>query len=383
MFGKIFNQKDLGPLLLILIKVTIVLLGIGAVMLALFGIQWLWPTVSFILNGISAFIIGFIIAFLAHPAVVFLQKRICFNNRGAAIFLFIVLLVASLVFLVLPLIPQIYEQIIMLKDAIFNLLSYLQETFKIDLFGELATFWQKNVDSFVNYLKESPNQALSAVNSIAGWSIAAMMTIIAALFFLFDFENLLGRISGTLPYRRRESFTKYFTGLSKEIYAYFKALVLSTVISSIVFAIVLFANGVQNALPLAIVMNLFNFIPIIGSFITTVLLGLVTVPVSLQLTLFAFLPLTIFMQIFINAIAPRIYARAISVPNILVILAILAGGNILGFVGILMAIPILVIILYTMRYIKVRMWRRVRKQAEVLRQRKHDILVFENDRTIL
>ena len=61
--------------------------------------------------------------------------------------------------------------------------------------------------------------------------------------------------------------------------------------------------------------------------------------------------LFIVMQIFINLISPRIYAQTLDLSNLLIIASFIIGSYLLGIAGALFAIPALIVIVYTIRFL--------------------------------
>jgi predicted PurR-regulated permease PerM len=99
--------------------------------------------------------------------------------------------------------------------------------------------------------------------------------------------------------------------------------------------------GVPFREPLAVLIGLFDLIPLVGATIAAVLVGIVTVFVDFPTaTLVWAIWAVIYQQLENNLIQPRIQARAVDVHPFVVLVAVLFGSTLFGIVGALLAIPV-------------------------------------------
>lgn len=108
--------------------------------------------------------------------------------------------------------------------------------------------------------------------------------------------------------------------------------------------------GVRNALALALITGLAKFVPYIGSFTMYVTTAIVTflqvdnylgIEPGMSYMLFATIPALLMDLTFDNVITPRFYGRALGVHPAAVLITALVAANLLGFVGLLLAAPVL------------------------------------------
>ena len=99
--------------------------------------------------------------------------------------------------------------------------------------------------------------------------------------------------------------------------------------------------GVDIAVPLAILVALFDLVPLIGLTIGGLFVALVvsfhSFPTALIVWTVAFL---IFQQVQDRVVQPMLYGRAVQISPLVAIVALLAGAQILGILGALIAIPV-------------------------------------------
>jgi len=121
------------------------------------------------------------------------------------------------------------------------------------------------------------------------------------------------------------------------------------IITMMAFAILMTILGVRNALALAILAGMARFVPYIGPLITWVVTGVVTLFMPSN---YFHLPPLYYMilvlgtailldQVFDNLITPRLYGQALGVHPAAVLVAAIVAANLLGFIGLLLAAPVL------------------------------------------
>jgi predicted PurR-regulated permease PerM len=99
--------------------------------------------------------------------------------------------------------------------------------------------------------------------------------------------------------------------------------------------------GIPFAGPLAVLVALFDLIPLVGSTIAGAVIAVVAAVVGFPGKLIAWVIfLVVYQQFENNVLQPVIYRRTVAIHPLIVIIAILIGGSLLGVLGALLAIPI-------------------------------------------
>jgi predicted PurR-regulated permease PerM len=99
--------------------------------------------------------------------------------------------------------------------------------------------------------------------------------------------------------------------------------------------------GVPFAAPLAVLVGLFDLIPLVGSTIAGAVIGVVAAVVGFPGKLIAWVIfLVVYQQFENNVLQPVVYKRTVAIHPLIVIVAVLIGGSLLGILGALLAIPI-------------------------------------------
>ena len=184
--------------------------------------------------------------------------------------------------------------------------------------------------------------ALQAVTVGVFSTIIQLVTVLTIAFFL-----LLdgGRIVNFILAQVRPDHEGRLRGVAAEIYSatggYVAGATALATAAGLSTYLVLTLLGVPFAVPLAVLMAFFDLIPLVGSTIGGVLVGLVT--------LFADFPgdtiiwivfVLVYQQVENSVFQPLVYRRTVNLHPLAVITAILIGSNLLGVLGALVAIPI-------------------------------------------
>jgi predicted PurR-regulated permease PerM len=99
--------------------------------------------------------------------------------------------------------------------------------------------------------------------------------------------------------------------------------------------------GLPFAVPLAVLVAFLDLIPLVGSTIAGVVVAIVAAIVGFPGKLIAWLIyLVVYQQLENNVLQPVVYRRTVAIHPLLVLVAVLVGGSLLGILGALLAIPI-------------------------------------------
>jgi predicted PurR-regulated permease PerM len=173
-------------------------------------------------------------------------------------------------------------------------------------------------------------------------SIFALVTILILTAFLLGSGP--GWVRGLLelqPPQRRERLERALAGMSKAVGGYVAGVLLQATIAGILTYIVLSILGVPFRAPLAVLVFLFDLIPLVGATIAAVLVGIVTVFNDFPtVTIIWVIWSIVYQQVENTVIQPRIQARTVQVHPFVVMVSVLFGATLLGVLGALVAIPV-------------------------------------------
>lgn len=237
--------------------------------------------------------------------------------------------------------PPLFAQI---TDLVNQAPRYLQEAQDHSSFiGRLNDRFQleQRINDSINGI-DGPalNQMVSAGTAVVEGIADTLIAIVLTLYFLADMPRIRSTIYRLVPHTRRPRAIL----IGDEVFAKVGAYVLGNVLISLLLGaatlIWLTAFDVPYPLLLAILVAILDLVPVVGSTIAGIVVGAVALTVSIPVCLATIVFYIAFQLIEDYLLVPRIIGRAVHVPALTTIVAVLIGASLLGVVGALVAIPI-------------------------------------------
>jgi predicted PurR-regulated permease PerM len=345
-------------------KRTTVIIVLAIVVLALYRIRGL----------LLPLVTAVILAYLVEPLVKFITRRVRIR-RSIVIAIIYIILLAALVSIPVSAISPIVNQVNNFINNLPRFINQLGEMLQrpIVIAGNEIPLDQSQIEqiyaslsnNIISLAQTVGSQSLSVLGSIASATLSTFGWIFLVLFLSFyvvkDHDKLFQLILTLTP----ESYQPDLRHISHELQLTWNAflrgqLVLSGVMGLIVFTIALILD-LPNALLLALIAMLMEFLPTIGPVLAAVPAILIALFQShsswvgnlMSPFWFAILLVGIYGLIFQFEnyyLVPRIMGRRLQLHPLVVILGALAGASLAGVLGILLAAPTLatlrLIILY-------------------------------------
>ncbi|MGL5295418.1 MAG: AI-2E family transporter [Culicoidibacterales bacterium] len=328
----------------------------GLIILILVPIVWdeYGTFVDIAFSVLTPFIGGFIIAYLFLPLVELISTKLLKGKFRALTSLVVLVVFASiLIYLLLFVFPLIATQLYSVFSSVTVFFDWLAANVDSSIMMQINTIvaekWPSVLASVSGWLLTT---ATSYVSLAAGYLFNAFMMFVIAAYFLIDQKRIMQGLAYVFPEKKRDTWIAYFETLNMEMRRYLKALGIITSIGFCIVSILLTVTKTPNAIALALVFNLIQLIPMFGSIIGSVVIAIITLPISFNLFLVTGIGLLIYSQVDANFIQPRIFSHSMKSHDLLIILSMFIGGNFFGLVGVLFAIPILVAILHTIKFVK-------------------------------
>jgi predicted PurR-regulated permease PerM len=201
-------------------------------------------------------------------------------------------------------------------------------------------------DSVIQSLNEHQAQltsgALSTAGTVAEIVTGALLTFFTLIFLLLGGRNIWQFVTGVVPADARSRVHEAGAAGFHSLAGYARATFLVALVDAFGIGIGLAIMGIPLALPLASLVFLGAFIPVVGA----VLSGFLAVIVALLAKGFIFAAITLgliiaVMQLEAHVLQPLVMGRAVSIHPLAVVLGIAAGTVVAGIVGALLAVPII------------------------------------------
>lgn len=292
---------------------------------------------------------GGILFYVTEPLQRLLEKRFKFP-RWTSI-LAIVFLMLILIFIAVSWVaPYLVAQITLLIDNIPWL--FKTATKKVnDLLqnrDNLPPSVASTVNDFINSLQDyavlTSKFVLDILTMIINWALLIILIPFFFIYMLKDHEKFQPKIYNIFSGDTRDWVKTTLKDINDVLSSYVQGQMLVSAILAILMFIGYKIIGLEYALLLCILAFFLNMVPFIGpwmAFLPAFFIGLVHEPMQ---ALWVCIITLIVNQIDSNFVTPNVMGKSLDIHPLTVITVILAAGNILGFIGILLGVPIYAVI---------------------------------------
>lgn len=215
---------------------------------------------------------------------------------------------------------------------------------------------QDLVDQAVGYLQSNVGTITGGVLSVGvglvGGVGGAVIVVILTLYFTASMSEFKGALYRMVPMTRRARFASIAEQIFQSVGRYVIGQVSLALVNGVLSFIFLSVVGARLAAVFAFIAFLGSLIPLVGTISGAVLIvvGQIilnpTWPASgIPVWLIVAIYYLIYMQVEAYVLSPNIMNRAVKVPGVVVVIAALVGGTLLGILGALIAIPVAAAIL--------------------------------------
>ena len=351
------NSEMIRLWTLVIVRVILLLAGLAIVSWLLYEIRTL--LLLLVLSIFFCYLVAPIVHFLEQP--IYLGNREIRAPRALAITIVYVLIAVVLVAGVQLIWQPLSQQV---ADLAKDLPGYAKsaEASVNKIFND-ANSWMRHVKLPQQWRETIFSRASDLANSIAGWlteSLAGALTYfkyltwpilipVLSFFLLKDASTFEQNLIALLPNERLQKRAHWLLmDVSRTLAAYIRAQITACLVVGSVMMLGLTLIGAPYPIVLGAIAGLLEFIPLIGPLISAIFIFGLTLTVSVKTALGVALFLAVLRMVQDYFIYPRIVGRGIKMHPLMVIMAILAGAEIGGLIGIFLSIPVvgLVIVFY-------------------------------------
>ncbi len=295
----------------------------------------------------AVFILIIISIFLAaglNPAVMFFQNRGL--NRGASVGMVmasVLLFVAAFIAIAVP--PLIDQGNQLLDNAPALIKDLNNNAFINDLnnkYGVIDSL-QTKIDSLI----KDGQFAITAFGGVIGVGkavvsglVSTITILVLTLYFLASLPQVINIGLRFVPATRRDRVSKLTNAIVGRIGSFVGGQAIIAALAAVFILIMGLIIGMPYPGPLAMVVLICGFIPLIGHFIGMSIVTVVSLTDSLTTAAIALGAYIVYVQIENYVITPRIMRKSLAIPGLVTIIAALLGASLLGLVGGLLAVPI-------------------------------------------
>ncbi|MFC6839054.1 AI-2E family transporter [Xanthomonas theicola] len=321
----------------------------AAVILGVLWVVWLLAPI------LTPFVLALLLGWLGDPLVDRLERA--GRSRNMAVTLVFVLMLLLLALALVILVPMLERQIVTFINVLpqardwfigtaipwaeqktgLQLMAWLDPERLIDW---IRGHWQQAggvAATFFGYLSRSGFAMVT-------WVVNLVLLPILTFYFLRDWDLLVERVAATIPRNHIATVSRLARESNEVLGAFIRGQFLVMLALGVVYAGGLSLIGLNLGLLIGIVAGLISFIPYLGA-TTGILLAVLAALVQakgfdLQLLILVGVVFTVGQLLESYVLTPRIVGDKIGLHPVAVIFAVMAGGQLFGFLGMLLALPV-------------------------------------------
>ena len=215
-----------------------------------------------------------------------------------------------------------------------------------DLKEQISSSVKETTSSFVTGFSSFTINSISTIGNIF---TATVLVIVLTILFMLQGPELMDKLWKTLSGRNQkasETWRRIIGRMTNVIAKYVSGQLLVAILDgtvvtvSILILSILFGFSANLAIPMGLIAAFFYLIPMFGPIITAVLVTLLLIPNSIWGALTFLIFYIIYAQFENNLISPKIQGKGMSLPPLLILVAVTIGIYSFGLIGCVIAIPV-------------------------------------------
>lgn len=282
--------------------------------------------------------------------------------RSLSVFISLAGSVLMVVLLFVLLVPVFVIQVRALVDDLPEFIDQAQVTYdeqaaQLDWLPDIDwdAITEGNIsDLLIEQISELPRNIFPFLSGVGGAITSTIFVFFIAIFFITEPASYMEGLLTLFPRAYRPRALEVFERLATMLQRWFVGQLLSMTMSGLAIAFITgVILGLPNAAALGVIAGIMEFVPNFGSIIAVVpavIIALAEDPILVPFTILAYL---LTQQVQSNVIMPRIMARQIQIPAASILIAQIIGAALFGFLGVLLALPLAIVVMVLVREVYV------------------------------
>ncbi len=299
------------------------------------------------------------IAYLLNPILDGLTSRGLRRTVGAGLLLvaFVAIVAVALVFAIPAITEQVTEFIHNLPRYGQNLSDWAEKRFGIAIPDDWKAWLssseaQHTLGDASTPLRVIATAIVGGLFSVLGVLAEMLLVPVFAFYFLADWPHLWRRLDHMIPPRRRATVRELVRQIDAVVSNWVRGQAIVTTILAILYAIGFTVVGMPLSVPVGLVVGALTVIPFVGTAVGAVIAVLVTVSGGGTFSTVGAVAIVIVVLHLLEAgvLTPKIVGHRVGLSESAALLAVVAGGKLLGFVGVVLAVPLAATFAVLVRY---------------------------------
>lgn len=335
---------------------------------------WFWLGIALVLCAfifelhpiLSPFLVGMLIAYLGDPLVDRLERLKLSRTLSVAVVFVLFTLIVMIALVVV--IPMLARQLVRLYELTPQFLDWLQQTalpwvqarlglaegfWKFDKIKEAVSAHMGQTTDIVGLVLA---RATASGLALIGWLANLVLIPVVGFYLLRDWDLMMAKIRGLLPRQREAQIVALARECHEVLGAFVRGQLMVMLALGAIYSVGLMLTGLELGLLVGVLAGLASIVPYMG-FITGI-----SAAMAAGLFQFGLDPwhLAAIGAVFAigqalegMVLTPLLVGDRIGLHPVAVIFAILAGGELFGFTGVLLALPVAAVIMVLIRHMHV------------------------------
>lgn len=305
---------------------------------------WLAQNVGRLGSVITFILIAIFVTLALNPIVESLTRRGLSRPAGVfAVFLGMITVLGLFGWLVVPTIVQETSTLIERAPRYFADLNtqpwVIDLNERYDLAERINTEVENRLED-TSFISTIFGGVLGAAGAVAGGLIGFFTALVLTLYFLAALPTVKDAAYKAVPLSRRPRVIGLAEEIMRRVGGYALGQVAVATINGACSWVMMQLLGVPYAIVLAVLVGILGLIPLVGATLGAVIVALVALSQGWVIALIVGIYYVIYQQFENYVIVPRVMARTVSVPGAVTVVAVFAGGTLMGVLGALIAIPV-------------------------------------------
>ncbi|PIR42553.1 hypothetical protein CO058_00755 [candidate division WWE3 bacterium CG_4_9_14_0_2_um_filter_35_11] len=312
------------------------------ILLFLLTVFFIW--IFWLIRDVLLFLfVSLILALALEPFVNFLVRK-KFHRGFSVVFVVLTMLFIVVGLASVSLVPFIHQTQILIA----NFPNYMRYLSEIPGAGEYVS---KFNDGIFSQLNQSGGSVINFTLGAFSGVLSLVLIFVFTIYMLIDSKNLRLMFVDFFEDGRRDEIQRLVTKIETRLGSWLRGQIFLMFIIGLLIYIGLLIIGMDYALALAVIAGLLEIVPIIGPIISVVPAALIAFFISPVLGVGVIVLYIVIQQLENNLIVPKVMQRAIGFNPLITIVALMVGGQLLGIVGAILAIPILITVYEVFKYV--------------------------------
>jgi len=310
---------------------------------------------------LTPFMSAAILAYMGDPLVDRLETRM---PRTLAVVIVFVCLTTLAVIALIVIIPMIERQILVLGQKVpgyieaiqTKLIPWLNARFGLSLeldFPALKTSLQTAWKDAGGLVTTTLGYVSRSGVVLVGWLANLLLIPVVTFYLLRDWDIMISRIGELVPRRNLPVVSRLATSSDEVLGAFLRGQLLVMLALSLIYSIGLWIVGLDLALLSGVIAGLVSFVPYLGFIVGILVAGIAALMQFQDLIHIVYVLLVFGIGQLAEGmlLTPLLVGDRIGLHPVAVIFAVLAGGQLFGFLGVLLALPVAAVIAVILRYL--------------------------------